>query len=242
MLAARGFHENRTDIRLRAALLARDASVETVAEGLEMEAPVVEAYENLFFRVLHLKEDAAARERVMLYSLAERGCKYVAEKENPRDGRLMRAALRWNLEEILGLIRAGAGDGGDEGSMADPAEALIRLAADWLDNADPGSVPPELVRSGLALAARRASGKPAGGKPAYGLQGNFGELAMQEIDRLSECLQLETAKKALATSSPPHAGTGSPEFAEIGNPDRRTVGVQTDIYIAPLKIGGHGTK
>ena len=86
---------------LHAALLASDATADTVASALGMAEPVVDAYNTLFFDVLDRKTDAGYRQTAMKEALMPRGDLFAAKYLNPPMASLLVAGLCGTLADVM---------------------------------------------------------------------------------------------------------------------------------------------
>ena len=165
---------------LRAALLARDVTVDSVAEALNMLPPLVEAYEELFFNVLDRKSDRAYLQDAVRVALTPLGHVYMANNEDPLHRELLMTGLNGTLQDVINLVS------GQEQTLEETAQSLTKdvLAEGkaWMTaNRGSAATPPPIVKEALDYAKRTtARTAETTGEPQSA--GEFARMAYEALD------------------------------------------------------------
>ena len=166
---------------LRAALLASDASVESVADALNLPPPVVEAYEALFFSVLDRKSDRAYLQNAVRAALTPPGYVYMAKNEDPLHRELLMTGLNGTLQDVIGLVS------GQDQPLDDTARQLAKdmLAAGkaWMTvNRGSAATPPPVVKEALAYVRATTARMAAESTGVPQSTGEFSRVAYEALD------------------------------------------------------------
>jgi hypothetical protein len=183
---------------VRAALLAGDATAESVAAALGLPQPVVEAYDALFFNVLDHKADKEYLQNAERVALTRRGWQYFRPNNFDRQHQaLFQTARQGSLQDVLNLIGYGkAGDRTPEAAAGTLMQDILNTAIEWMTaNRASCSTPPPLVMQAIDYAKKTTAQTKNESEDYPQSAGVFSAMAYEAIDQDVQAYKADIAAK-----------------------------------------------
>ena len=188
---------------LNGALMTRDATVDSVAAALGLDAAVVEAYDSLFFNITDRKSDLAYVRKLL--GSGDSSPLMVSPHAAPSNEEgLLAVGFNGTIEDVL--KHAGCVGGAGSESIGELSDRLLRnllaAGADWV--ASPNSrrhSPPPMVAYAISLAGK-VKAEPA--EEAFsGFGVGFGSMISAQLERDADQVRRSMDLKAIACLTEP---------------------------------------